>query len=232
MAGQPAAHPAAPGPCHLLGLPSELILQCLHPLLEKFDVHTSLHLLQVCKTLHNCWQPVVNARRAADASRIQFLHAEHEGGDIGAWVAGKFTSLHRTTFHAGKGDRQQRRINFPWVAAAVLPTSGTYAWRVTLNIAQSVICVGVCSAQRSDDDLCQAWTLSMYDGKLQRSVYKKSKGFTRSGEWNAKEAGSPPPPGYPDGDNTDIFPGLQRMPTEYAPRDQTADLTPNVCCRA
>ena len=105
-----------------------------------------------------------------------------------------------------------------------MPCKGTFAFRVRLDIANSVIWVGVCTEEPN-----QAWALSMFNGELHRCVHRRgvipALGAFEEKSTFGRDASVPPPTHFPDGDGKAVLPRLQRIPTEGWSIDVIFDAT-------
>ena len=204
----------------LLDLPPELLREVARTLLE-LDVRATMWFLRTCKTLAAQVQSVLSERRAADASRLQF--DTNCGGQVSADRKSFFIFKRVGGFAVPyvRGNVFEPEWN-PWAAAHALPATGTFIWRVRLDVATSVVWVGVCTAEHT-----QAWALSMHSGVLDRFVgtvrgcpslkddLPGTIKFTRAQLTSSIRHGSRrPPAGFPDGDGTPVFPRFRSVPTE------------------
>ena len=80
---------------------------------------------------------------------------------------------------------------YPWASGSLLPTAGKSSWNLKIERSVGITLVGVCNAAAT-----HSWGLYLYSGRLLR--------YTRNVN-GMRVDNSPPPRGFPDGNNSQVL---------------------------
>jgi hypothetical protein len=200
--GCPTTNPTTTS-ARLLALPDEILNFLAQVLLrENHDVQGLLRLVQTCTTLAG--PRLAATRDEAAAYRLMF--------DTEVTSVGCMYSDHHRAITLGIASYTRC-----WAVGHLIPHGRTVSFRVKIRSCRGNsgdICIGVCDA----DATC-GWGVDMYDGHLRR--------YSRHGN-QREHYRSAPPPGYPDGDGTNVMSRRYRYDYSLEPAGVGERLPPNL----